>query len=116
MAEQETSNNDIRKKLAPRVQLAKTLHQSWFAEKMGILSQIRRNTLSGENIALLEAQHIEIMNREPLLPLLPELFFEDATQEALALQLTEGWPSASLWSDEGALVLNSHTAPAERVA
>jgi hypothetical protein len=99
----------VRKKLAPRVQLAKTLHQSWFAEKMGILSQIRRNTLSGENIASLETQHIEIMSREPVAPLLPELFFEDVTQEALALQLAEGWPSASLWSDEGALVLNSHS-------
>lgn len=99
----------VRKNLAPQVQLAKTLHQSWFAEKMGILSQIRRDRLNGKNITSLESQHIQIMEREPFAPLLPELFFEDVTQEALALQLTEGWPSASLWSDEGALVLNSHS-------
>lgn len=75
---------------------------------MGLLSQIRRASVSGENIKKLEADFLEVMAREPLVPLLPELFFEDVTQEALALQMGNGWPSASLWSDEGALVLNSH--------
>jgi hypothetical protein len=98
----------VRNKLAPHIQSAKTLHQTWFAEKMGVLSQIRRNTLNGETVNELEDQYIKIMAREPAIPLLPELFFEDVTQEALALQIAEGWPSASLWSDEGALVLNGH--------
>lgn len=97
-----------RKKLTSQVQLAKTLHQTWFAQKMGALSQIRHKSRDGENIEDLEAEYIEIMEREPAIPLLPELFFEDVTQEALALQMGNGWPSASLWSDEGALVLNSH--------
>ncbi len=97
-----------RKKLAPQVQLAKTLHQTWFAEKMGALSKIRRGSADDKNNRKLDAEYIEIMAREPLVPLLPELFFEDVTQEALVLQIAEGWPSASLWSDEGALVLNSH--------
>lgn len=97
-----------RSKLEPRVQLAKTRHQTWFAEKMGVLTKIRRESADGENVNKLEAEYIGIMGREPLIPLLPELFFEDVTQEALALQISEGWPSASLWSDEGALVLNSH--------
>lgn len=97
-----------RNKLEPRVQLAKTLHQTWFAEKMGVLSQIRRKTANGENVTKLEANCLEIMEREPIIPILPELFFEDVTQEALVLQISDGWPSASLWSDEGALVLNSH--------
>ncbi len=95
-------------KLEPKVQLAKTRHQTWFAEKMGILSQIRRSSANGENVKELEDDYLEIMGREPIIPLLPELFFEDVTQEALVLQISEGWPSASLWSDEGALVLNSH--------
>jgi hypothetical protein len=99
---------DTRKNLASQIQMAKTLHQTWFAEKMGVLSQIRRSTLNDENVKELEAQYIQIMAREPVVPLLPELFFEDVTQEALASQIAEGWPSASLWSDEGALVLNSH--------
>ena len=33
--------------------------------------------------------------------MLPTLYFEDATQEALAIHLARGWPSGSLWSDEG---------------
>ena len=54
----------IRKKLAPQIQLAKTLHQTWFAEKMGLLSQIRRSSLNdGDNIQELEDQYIEIMAR-----------------------------------------------------
>ena len=72
---------------------------------MGILSQIRHCSRNGENIEDLESKYIEIMEREPVVPLLPNLFFEDVTQEALALQISDGWPSASLWSDEGALVM-----------
>lgn len=37
------------------------------------------------------------------------LYFEDATQEALATDLATGWPSASLWSDEAGIVLGSHS-------
>jgi len=38
--------------------LAKTRHQTWFAEKMGTLSQIRRSTANGENVEELEADYI----------------------------------------------------------
>ncbi len=98
----------IRNKLQPKMQFAKTMHQTWFAEKMGMLSQIRRSSLNGESVKDLEDKYIEIMEREPIIPLLPQLFYEDVTQEALVQQISDGWPSASLWSDEGALVLNSH--------
>lgn len=36
------------------------------------------------------------MGQEPEIPLQPMLYFEDATQEALASDLSTGWPSASL--------------------
>jgi putative DNA primase/helicase len=36
------------------------------------------------------------------------LFLEDISPEALAVTLAEGWPSVSLWSDEGGLVIGSH--------
>ena len=55
---------------------------------MGMLSQIRRSTANGENVKELEDDYLEIMEREPIIPLLPELFFEDVTQEALALQIS----------------------------
>lgn len=94
-------------KLSPVIQFAKTKHQIWFAEKMGVLSQIRRAT-DEKSVKDLDNKLQEIMEREPLIPLLPHLFYEDVTQEALVEQISEGWPSTSLWSDEGALVLNSH--------
>lgn len=36
------------------------------------------------------------------------MFFEDINAERLAVDIGEGWPSASLWSDEGGLVVGSH--------
>jgi len=40
-------------------------------------------------------------NTSPVFPQVqPTLYFEDATQEVLAIHLARGWPSASLWSDE----------------
>lgn len=100
--------DDVRQKLEPQIKIAKTLHQSWFAKKMGLLSQIRKNSPDGKTIDELEREYLGIMLEEPQVPLLPELFFEDITQEALVTQIANGWPSASIWSDEGALVLNSH--------
>jgi hypothetical protein len=45
------------------------------------------------------------MMHEPEIPLLPTLYFEDVTQEALAHSLAHGWPSASLWSDEAGIII-----------
>ena len=96
-----------KERLAPEVHVARTLHQAWRAEKDGLLNQIRRTTASGDDSDYLKAQFIELMNNEPEIPLTPALFFEDTTQEALALHLAHGWPSASLWSDEGGIVISS---------
>ena len=48
------------------------------------------------------------MHKEPQIPLVPTLFFEDTTQEAIAAHISDGWPSASIWSDEAAIVFNGH--------
>lgn len=97
-----------REKLAPQIRIARTLHQAWVAEKEGLLAQIRRSGLTGENTEALKQKFVEIMQQEPIIPLLPVLFFEDATQEALTSHMAHGWPSASLWSDEGGIVLAGH--------
>ncbi|NNM59969.1 MAG: DUF3987 domain-containing protein [Legionellales bacterium] len=97
-----------REQLQPSLQLAKTLHQAWFAEKEGLLGQIRRATCEGKNdIDEMKDQFTELMLDEPEIPVLPHLFFEDTTQEAMVSQLAKGWPSASLWSDEGGIVISS---------
>jgi transcriptional regulator with XRE-family HTH domain len=95
-----------REKLMPKIKALRSLHQAWHVEKESILSQIRRAAFINEDTEYLKERLIEIIEREPTLPLLPVLFFEDATQEALAAHLAHGWPSASLWSDEGALILS----------
>lgn len=84
------------------------LHKIWQHQKEGLLKKIRRLTLSGESSVFEEQQLQELAASEPELILLPELFFEDVTQEALVSQLATGWPSSSLWSDEGGIVLASH--------
>jgi hypothetical protein len=87
------------------VHAAQTLHQAWLTEKKGILTQIRRAALMKiEDISALKQRFVEVAADEPALPLLPMLYFEDATQEALASHLANGWPSASLWSDEGGII------------
>ena len=96
-----------REKLTPSLQLAQTLHQAWFAEKEGLLGQIRKATFEGADTEDMKDQFTDLMLNEPEIPLLPQLFFEDTTPEAMVAKLATGWPSASLWSDEGGIVMSS---------
>ncbi len=97
-----------RDKLGPEVRIAQTVYHAWKVEREGLLSQIRRSSLVGKNTKILRQMLIELVANKPDVPLLPVLFFEDATQEALASHIAHGWPSASLWSDEGGIVMSGH--------
>lgn len=99
---------DVREKLSPHVKVAETLHKTWSVEKEGLLSRIKSEKRLRRNTDELQELLLDHMSKEPEIPLLPVLFFEDATQEALAQHLASGWPNASLWSDEGAIVMNGH--------
>ncbi|OGT35698.1 MAG: hypothetical protein A3F11_06335 [Gammaproteobacteria bacterium RIFCSPHIGHO2_12_FULL_37_14] len=99
---------DTREKLAPEIKVAEIIHRTWSVEKEALLSQIRRDTMLHKNTNNLHELLIEHVSNEPHVPLLPVLFFEDTTQEALAEHIASGWPSASLWSDEGAIIMNGH--------
>jgi len=101
--------SNIRQGRAKDVQTGITLHHAWQMERDGLLSQIKRCASAGENSDYLKDLLTELVEQEPEIPLLPTLYFEDATQEALAVHLANGWPSASLWSDEAGLVLGSHS-------
>ncbi len=50
----------------------------------------------------------ELLKNEPTIPLVPELFFEDITQEAFTNNLAYSWPSSSLWSDEAGIILSGY--------
>ena len=97
---------NIREELLPEVRTAQAKHQAWKITKNALLLKIK-NTFKDKDRQMLEKTLIKLVESEPLVPLLPTLFFEDATQEALTEHLAHGWPSASLWSDEGGIVLSS---------
>ncbi|MBV9576012.1 MAG: DUF3987 domain-containing protein [Gammaproteobacteria bacterium] len=92
----------------PDVRDARALHQAWLSEKEAILMQIRRTTLMGGDTSHLKTQFTSIMENEPVVPIMPSLFFEDSTPEAIASRLAFGWPSASIWSDEGGIILSGY--------
>ena len=94
--------------LEPEVEAAQIIYQAWKVEKEGLLAQIRRCVAKGENTNFLRERLIHLVANEPEVPLQPMLFFEDVTQEALSSHLAYGWPSASLWSDEGGIVIGGH--------
>lgn len=97
-----------REELEPEVREARTAHQAWFSQKEALLTQIRRITLAGGDTENFKEQFKFVMEHEPVVPLIPSLYFEDSTQEAIASRLAFGWPSASIWSDEGGIVLSGH--------
>lgn len=97
---------NIREELSPEVRKAQAKHQAWKITKNALLLKIK-NTFADKERLNLEKALINLVESEPIVPLLPTLFFEDATQEALTEHLAHGWPSASLWSDEGGIVLSS---------
>jgi hypothetical protein len=94
--------------LMPEMVSSNIIHQAWCAERDGIVKQIRKDSIAGENTFSLQEQLKEFIKKEPPLQLLPELFFEDITQEAFIANLATGWPSSSLWSDEASIILSGH--------
>lgn len=86
-----------------------TLYQTWKMERDAVSTQIKRAMVQNENTRYLKSELAALMQDKPEIPLQPMLYFEDSTQEALASDLAKGWPSASLWSDEAAIVLGSHS-------
>jgi hypothetical protein len=94
--------------LEPTVRNARELHQAWLGEKEALLAQIRRAAVTGQDATRFKEQLTFLVENEPTVPLVPSLFFEDATQEAITSRLATGWPSASIWSDEGGIVLSGY--------
>jgi Protein of unknown function (DUF3987) len=106
---------DERKRLAPKVAEAKVASDAWTAERDGIVNKIRRASGAGDDgkrkgpsIEALKAMLADLDETRPIPVLVPSLFVEDITPEAIALTLANGWPSAALWSDEAALFVGSH--------
>lgn len=111
-----------------RASLKSDIHQQrvamnvWQAKSEGIKAKIK-NLYSGkkekdifnreENLRELTHQMVELENNKPLKIRIPEPPYEVITCEALQQALAEGWPSASLRTDEGGLFVGSYSAKAE---
>lgn len=92
------------------VKIAAAGIKAYEAERNGILANITRYTKNG-NIDKAEQCKAQLKSLElaaPTMPVVPRLFYEDTTQEALIEALSKGWPSAALSSDEAAIVLGGH--------
>ena len=85
---------------------------AWIARREGLLAAIKKAAGSPkredrDSLAELEAALADT-GTTPVVDPLPVLFMEDTNPEALAIDLANGWPSSSLWSDEGGLVVGGH--------
>ena len=99
--------------LQPAADRARAKQAAWAAERDGVLKTKSKipaviKTKSEVDIAALKERLAELEFARPNRLILPSLFFEDINAERLAVDLGEGWPSASFWSDEGGLVVGSH--------
>jgi len=103
---------DERKRLDPDVKEVAIATVAWTAEHDGIVAKIKRasggGSSKGPSLEALKAMLADLDKTRPIPVLVPSLFIEDATPEALALALANGWPSTSLWSDEAGVVIGSH--------
>jgi hypothetical protein len=92
---------------------AKAEIAAWEAECAGLLTKIKsasgqKGTGAKADIDALKTRLTELEQTKPPGVIMPELFYEDINAQTLAVSLAEGWPSASLWSDEGGLVIGSN--------
>tara|TARA_R110000823_G_C15942904_1_gene500643 strand:- start:775 stop:2265 length:1491 start_codon:yes stop_codon:yes gene_type:complete len=82
-----------------------------FDEALKILKKkISDRLKKGLSVEELTQQLGALKREEPMKPKNVQLIFEDATTEAIARELSEGWGSAALVSDEGATILNGRIA------
>jgi hypothetical protein len=105
--------SERREVLQPAVDKSRAEVLAWQAERDGLLNKIKRAVGNkGENaeadVAHCRQRLTELERMRPHQPILPSMFHEDTNAARLAVDLAEGWPSASIWSDEAGLVIGSH--------
>jgi hypothetical protein len=95
------------------IDTARATAAAWKAEYDGLLSKIKTasgKTDSGNGLSVdqLRAALDALEHDRPDQVVAPYLFYEDTNNPALADELAESWPSASLWSDEGGIVIGGY--------
>ena len=105
--------DERREAMAGEVLSARSAFAAHEAEHDGVLAKIksaagRKGTAEEADLHDLKLRLQELESAPPRTPLVPSLFHEDVTPEALAQSIASGWPSSSLWSDEAGLVIGAH--------
>lgn len=97
-----------REKAKPLIQAYETDLDVWKSKRGGIQEKIKSLAKEGKPTNLLESQLHELDRDKPKAPRVPRLIYSDATPEALASNLVNGWPSGGVFSNEGGIVLGGH--------
>jgi hypothetical protein len=109
-----TWQSEKRRDQIPMIRAAEHRLAAWQARREGLLNKIRRLGGASTTEADIERQQLESKlvaldeNRPKVPPPQIRLFHEDTSPEKLAVNLADGWPSSSLWSDEAGLVVGSY--------
>ncbi len=97
-----------REKAKPLIQAYDTALDAWKAKRSGVQEKIKALAKDGKPTNLLENQLHDLDRDKPKRPRVPRLIYSDATPEALASSLVNGWPSGGVFSNEGGIVLGGH--------
>lgn len=92
----------------PLMQAYETDLDAWKAQRGGIQEKIKSTAKEGKPTKVLTDQLHDLDQERPIAPRVPRLLYSDATPEALASSLVNGWPSGGVFSNEGGIVLGGH--------
>jgi len=101
-----------REEMAGEVEAAKSKKVAHAAECEGLVAKIRANAGKQARAEVVDLDKMKsdlcaLQSAAPVEPIVPRLHYEDVNAESLAQSIALGWPSSSLWSDEGGLIVGS---------
>lgn len=82
--------------------------------QQAIVCESKKKNKDNIRLAQLEKTLISLEQQAPHMPIVPELFYEDATRESFTEQLAFGYPSVALLSDEGGIIVGSYSMSKEQ--
>jgi putative DNA primase/helicase len=105
MRDYEASEREAAK---PLIQAYETDLDALKAQRSGVQEKIKSLAKEGKPTNALVNQLHDLDRDKPKAPRVPRLIYSDATPEALASNLVNGWPSGGIFSNEGGIVLGGH--------
>ncbi len=94
--------------MAPAIAQREAAIAAYEAKKAGLLEAIKQRRRRAQDTTVQESE-LEDLVRQALAPLVvPRLIYADATPEALAHALANGWPSGGVLSAEAGAVFGAH--------